>query len=208
MLEMRKWWDILNVTGPKYGYYPKPSKTILIVKDPSNLQRAHEIFDQTGVKVTTSGERHLGAVIGSPEFRAEYVNNKIAKWIQDVEQLAKIAEDEPQLAYSAYTKALSMRWCFLQRTVPDTKAFFAPLEEAIRDKFIPAIIGKNITDVERKILSLPVRLGGLGIQNPVETADTEFQNSTLVTQNLTELIINQEKDLSGYDADEVTTIPK
>ena len=101
MLEMRKWWDILNVTGPKYGYYPKPSKTILIVKDPSNLQRAHEIFDQTGVKVTTSGERHLGAVIGSPEFRAEYVNNKIARWIQDVEQLAKIAEDVGALVFSA-----------------------------------------------------------------------------------------------------------
>ena len=205
---MRKWWDILNVTGPKYGYYPKPSKTILIVKDPSNLQRAHEIFDQTGVKITTSGERHLGAVIGSPEFRDEYVSNKVAKWIQDVEQLAKIAEDEPQLAYSAYTKALSMRWCFLQRTVPDTKTFFGPLEEAIREKLIPAIIGKNITDVERKIISLPVRLGGLGIQNPCETADIEFRNSTLVTRNLTELIIKQEKDLSGYDAEEVTALLK
>ena len=133
MLEMRKWWDILNVTGPKYGYFPKPSKTILIVKNPADLQRAQEIFNQTGIKITISGERHLGAVIGSPEFRTEYVNNKVSKWIQDVEQLAVVAEDEPQLAYSAYTKALSMRWCFLQRTVPDTKVFFAPLEEAIRE---------------------------------------------------------------------------
>lgn len=136
LLEMRKWWDLLNVSGPKFGYFPKPSKTILIVKNPEDLLRAEGIFRGTGVKITTSGERHLGAVIGSHEFRREYVSDKIRKWTKDVEQLAEVAKDEPQLAYSAYTKALSMRWCFLQRTVPDTKSYFAPLEEVIRNKLI------------------------------------------------------------------------
>ena len=208
LLETRKWWDLLNLTGPKFGYFPKPSKTILIVKNPEDLLTAEEIFRGTGVKITTSGERHLGAVIGSHEFRSEYVSGKIQKWIKDVEQLAEIAKDEPQLAYSAYTKALSMRWCFLQRTVPDTKHFFSPLEDVIRDKLIPAIIGKNISDIERKLISLPVRLGGMGIQNPCDTADTEFRNSTVVTQNLTELILKQEKDLSNYNAVEVIALLK
>ena len=27
--EIRKWWDVLNQAGPKFGYYPKPCKTIL-----------------------------------------------------------------------------------------------------------------------------------------------------------------------------------
>ena len=31
--EMKKWWAILFSTGPKYGYFPKPSKTLLIVKN-------------------------------------------------------------------------------------------------------------------------------------------------------------------------------
>ena len=172
-----------------------------------DLLRA-EIFRGTGVKITTSGERHLGAVIGSHEFRTEYVSDKIRKWTKDVEQLAEVAKDEPQLAYSAYTKALSMRWCFLQRTVPDTKTFFAPLEEVIRNKLIPAIIGRNITDIERKLISLPVRLGGMGIQNPCDTADAEFRNSTQVTQNLTKLIMDQETDLSNYDELEVTSLLK
>ena len=147
-------------------------------------------------------------MIGSQEFRSEYVSGKVHKWIEDVEQLAEIAKDEPQLAYSAYTKALSMRWCFLQRTVPNTKHFFAPLEEVIRNRLIPAIIGKNITDVERKLISLPVRLGGMGIQNPCDTADTEFRNSTHVTQNLTKLILDQETDLSNYDEVEVISLLK
>ena len=124
-------------------------------------------------------------------------------WIEDVEQLSTIAENEPQLAYSSYTKALCMRWCFVQRTIPNIKGYFEPLEEAIREKFIPAVIGRRVNNIERKIFALPVRLGGMGIQNPVETADTEFRNSFLITRNLTALIENQEQDLRNYDVDQL-----
>ena len=201
LCEIRKWWGILNQLGPKYGYYPNASKTILIVKNEELCMLANQIFDGTGIKITLTGERHLGAVIGSPEFRSEYVRNKVHKWIDDVKQLALIAKEEPQAAYSAYTKALSMRWCFVQRTIPDTKDYFIPLEEVIREELIPAIIGRTVTDIERKILSLPVRMGGMGIQNPVLTADIEFENSINITRNLTALIEQQETDLRNYDTE-------
>jgi hypothetical protein len=129
------------------------------------------------------------------------VSTKIDNWIQDIEQLAAIAVDEPQLAYSAYTKALCMRWCFLQRTIPNIKEFFVPLENAIREKFLPAIIGRNITDLERRYLALPVRLGGIGIQNPTLTAEIEFANSSIITRNLATMIANQERNLDNFDAD-------
>ena len=89
-------------------------------------------------------------MIGSKDFRETYVKAKVAKWVDDVNQLSKIAKEEPQLAHCAYTKALCMRWCFVQRTIPNIGGFFAPLEEVIREKFIPAIIGKKVTDTERK----------------------------------------------------------
>ena len=76
LIEIRKWWDILNKDGPKYGYFPKPSKTILIIKNPEDLQMAHEIFDGTGITITMEGERHLGAVIGSNDFRSSYIESK------------------------------------------------------------------------------------------------------------------------------------
>ena len=82
--EIRSWWDLLNEAGPKFGYHPKATKTILIVKDKKNLQLAEEIFKNTNIKITHSGERHLGAVIGSPEFRAEYVESKVESWIDDI----------------------------------------------------------------------------------------------------------------------------
>ena len=103
------------------------------------------------------------------------------------------------MAYSAYTKALCMRWCFLQRTIPDTKEYFVPLEDAIRNKFIPSILGRNVSDLERRYLALPVRLGGIGIQNPTLTAEIELANSSILTRNLTRLIENQERNLDNYD---------
>ena len=130
----------------------------------------------------------MGAVIGSPEFKNEYVAGKIEKWIEDIETLAEIAKDEPQAAYSSYTKAISHRWTYVQRTIPDIGDLFEPLEKCIREKFIPAIIGRHISDTERKILLLPVRFGGIGIPNPVLTADHEFSASVDITSSLTEII--------------------
>ena len=137
--EMRRWWDKLNLVGPKYGYFPKPSKTVLILKDQSLVAKAESSFTNSGIKITSEGDRHLGAAIGSSTFRDHYINTKIENWIRDIEQLSEIAKDEPQLAHSAFTKALCMRWSYLQRTIPDISQYFAPLEEVIRNKLIPAI---------------------------------------------------------------------
>ena len=144
----------------------------------------------------------MGAVIGSENFKELYVTQKVAKWVEDVEELAKIAQDEPQAVYASYTKAICHRWTYVQRTIPGIDNLFCPLETAIRDKLIPALIGRAISDIERKILALPVRLGGLGISNPTN-ASLEFSASAKITQNLTQIIINQENDFSNYDAEEV-----
>ena len=112
--EVRKWWDELNSVGPKYGYYPKACKTILIVKNPALLEHAIAVFDGTDITIAVEGERHLGAVIGSTSFKEKYVEKKVKKWVEDVEEISVIAKTEPQIALSAYTKALCMRWCFVQ----------------------------------------------------------------------------------------------
>ena len=65
------------------------------------------------------------------------------------------------------------------------------LELAIFQKLLPAIIGREITDDQRLTFSLPARLGGLGIQIPTEESDFEYQNSTLMTSQLTEAIFQQ-----------------
>ena len=201
--EMRKWWEELTSTGPKYGYVPKPSKTIMIVKNQELKEQAQAVFCNTGITIEVEGERHLGAAIGSPEFKEKYVKKKVDSWTEDVEQLSAIAKDEPQIALSAFTKALCMRWCFVQRTISNISHLFQPLEECIRETFIPAIVGRKISDVERRLLALPVRFGGIGVLNPVKTSDIEYETSVKVTANLKTLIFNQERNLDNLDESRV-----
>ena len=200
--EMKKWWDELCCSGPKYGYFPLPTKTILIVKETAEA-KAREIFEGSGVQITTQGERHMGAVIGSQQFKEEYVSRKVEKWVQDIEELSSIAKAEPQAAYSVYTKAICHRWTYVQRTIPNIAQLFKPLEYAIREKLIPALVGRKISNIERSIFTLPVRLGGMGIRNPVDICEDEYAASISITQNLTNMIINQERDLTNYHAEEV-----
>ena len=110
--------------------------------------------------------------------------------------MSEIALDEPQAALSAFTKALCHRWTFVMRTIQGTSELFIPLEKCIREKFIPAIIGRSVSDLHRRMFALPVRFGGLGIVNPVEIAEREFQTSLRITEDLVGLIYRQAGDLS------------
>jgi hypothetical protein len=56
LVRMRAWFDALRALGPKYGYFPKPSKCILVVK-PERLEQANEIFKGTKVKLEIDGTK-------------------------------------------------------------------------------------------------------------------------------------------------------
>ena len=79
-----KWWNKLSEIGPQFGYFPNPSKCVLIVKDEDMKLKAKKIFQRQGIEITTKGKRHLGAVVGSQEFKKEYLEEKVNSWIEDV----------------------------------------------------------------------------------------------------------------------------
>ena len=100
---VKKWWKYLQSNGPDFGYCPKPAKIILI-KDSSQMQATQKIFKGDGIKITDQGERLLGSVIGTESFREQYIKNKFESWVKDLQSLSKHAQDDPQAAYSAFTK--------------------------------------------------------------------------------------------------------
>ena len=206
--ELSVWWTRLKEIGPAYGYYPKPSKTIVVLKDPDKLEEAQHIFGPLGLTVSVDGERHLGASIGTSNFRDHFVSEKVNLWVQDIEQLAGIAIEEPQAAYTAFVKSISHRWVFLQRTIPGVAHLFQPLENAIREKFLPSLIGRHLSDVERRIVALPVRLGGLAIRNPVAAAEYEYQSSKAICGPLASLIVNQVDCIGNLDFTAVSELKK
>ncbi len=167
------------------------------------LSRAWEIFTPLGIKVTCSGKRHLGAAIGSKDFKEEYINKKVKCWVDDVMELANVAKEEPQFVYSAYIKGVSSRWAYFQRTIPNISHLFEPLEEAISEHLIPALVGRKVSSIETDLLALPARWGGLGIQNPILTCDREYKCSKEITKHLVDLILNQEVTLDKIDRNSI-----
>ena len=69
---VRDWWESLVSSGPDFGYFPKPSKTCLIVKE-ACFDEVVSLFKGTGVSITVEGKRHLGAALGSSTFVKSFV---------------------------------------------------------------------------------------------------------------------------------------
>ena len=100
-----------------------------------------------------------------------------------MEQVAKLAEfvlSQPQASYAAFTFGLKHRWTHFLRTLPDIEDLLAPLERAITDALIPSITGHNCTQVERELLALPVRMGGMGPTNPSQVSALEYVATTKI----------------------------
>ena len=188
---LRKWWDLLCASGPKYGYHPNASKSFLIVKEPY-LDEAKRIFDDTNVIITSQGARHLGAALGSSDFIHQFVELKVTQWKGEIERLAKFAFSQPHAAYAAFIHGVQSKWSFVQRTVNGISDLMQPLEDCIRNKLIPAITGRpSISDLERALLSLPARMGGMDIRYPIES-DCSFSASVKITSSLADRIIKQD----------------
>ena len=106
--------------------------------------------------------------------------------------LSKIAETYPHAAYTAFTRAIVCKWQYLMRTIDGIGNMFQPLENAISANLIPALTGRGpCSSVERTILSLPTRHGGLNLVNPVEVADIHYNASLKITEPLKKMIISQ-----------------
>ena len=188
---IKQWWDELTEAGPNLGYYPNAKKCWLITK-PEKVEGARAIFEGTAINISTQGQSHLGAALGSREYLEEYVGSKVEDWVSQVVKLAEFAMSQPQACYAAFTFGLRHRWTYLFRTLPDIEDLVEPLERAIADVLIPSITDHHCTTPsERDLLALPVRLGGLGIINPSQDADLQYQASMKTTAPLVEKIVSQ-----------------
>ena len=68
----------LEEYGLQFGYFPKACKSHLIVKD-AHLEKANQQFAKTEINITTTGQRHLGTVIGSQQYKDQFITDKVAK---------------------------------------------------------------------------------------------------------------------------------
>ena len=78
--------------------------------------------------------------------------------------LSKIVWYEPQTGYSCFITGFNHKPPHFMRTIPNISNQIKKLDETIRTKFKPTISGGiNCSDIERKVVSFPPKLEGLGI---------------------------------------------
>jgi hypothetical protein len=177
----------------------KPSKSWLILKDESKLKQCPELFESSPINITLEGKRHLGAALGSNDFKNEYIDEKVQKWVKNIQTLADIAKTQPHAAYAAFTHGELHKYTYFLRTIANISENLKPLDDAIDNIFLPALFGTNITESERKIFSLPIKDGGMGIRTLATNSDSSYSVSKKITKPLTQCILQQSDELPEPD---------
>ena len=155
-------------------------------EDEDTARQAFEIF---GLDINCSrGQHYLSGFIGSAEKKEEWLVGKLEKWTAVVVTLSTIAECYTQTAYAGFTFSMENEWQYVQRVVTDTLLFFSPLEEVIHKHFLPTLLGVPSVEINgeyHQILTHSVKLGGVAIHNPVDTALSVHKASLAATRHLT-----------------------
>jgi hypothetical protein len=85
-------------------------------------------------------------------------------------------------------------WQYAQQVVADTTPFFSPLlEEVIHTHFLTAFLGVPSVEINgeyRQLLTHSVKLGGLAIRNPVDTAPSFHKDPLAATCYLTVSLVD------------------
>ena len=119
---------------PKYGYFPNPAKSWLIVKEHVE-PFAKQLFADLDINITTRGQKYLGAVLGGEQFVANFINKKIESWVTKVESMTSIAKYQPQAAEEAY--------CFIKDHSPKSILIDQRNRKSIRGRPIYHIEGNT-----------------------------------------------------------------
>ena len=73
--------------GPKYGYYPEPDKSYLVVS-PKFVELAKQLFSAYGVTIIEGG-RVLGGFVGSKAEAQSWGANKVQSWVKSLKILSE-----------------------------------------------------------------------------------------------------------------------
>ena len=192
---LRSWWERLAEDGPLYGYFPKASKSSVIVKGRYE-EKARDAFSGSGLAITTEGSTHLGIPLGTKEYQEQRIREKVSEWCTQIESLSLIASSQPRAAFSTFTHGVVSGWMYFMRLVPLSHEQLQPLEEAIRQKFIPAVSGKcTITNDERDLFALPIREGGMGIPLPHQLSTQQRCLSQDICAPIVKAVLQQQDEL-------------
>ena len=87
--EIEAFFKDLAKIGPDFGYFPEPSKSVLIVRSP-NLLAVQVFFNEQHCRgfLITTGHRYLGGFIGELNKRDEWLSSRLLDFEHGIKELA------------------------------------------------------------------------------------------------------------------------
>jgi hypothetical protein len=134
---------------------------------------ARVAFEEAGIEVDfCQGKRYVGGFVGSEAMLERWLDPMVKKWVTRIETLARIAVRFPQTAYAGLVSSLQAKWQYICHVVPGAGQYLEPVELALCEKFIPALlqVSEPVDDVFCQLLSHGVKMGGIAIKNNVTSA--------------------------------------
>ena len=96
LVNLHVWWSTLLKQGPFFGYHPNPAKISLILKE-DNLDQATNTFGSSGVNITSSGQKHLGAALVSTVIVKKHVKKKVAECVKRLSSYLPLQKENHKL---------------------------------------------------------------------------------------------------------------
>ena len=178
----------LSQVGPQYGYYPQSKKSVLVVPG-RLLSHAHTYINTIpGLNFPIcNGHRYLGGFVGDEGPKQEWLHHKTIEWEESLSMLDTASQDYPQATYCVLQKSLQMQWQFVQRVVDCPPQTFSNIEHYLANHLLPHLFGS--TPPSRSVTSLPLKLSGLSIYDPIETCAHNYQASKNICKELVDALL-------------------
>ena len=191
-MQLYNWYKHLSKEGQKFGYFVNGSKSWLIVKSGELAKEAKRVFGEE-VNITTEGQRHLGAVIASQEYKDQYCEEKVWAWKEEIERFSEIAKSQPHAAYIAFTKGYKSKFTYFMRTIGSFEDYVDPIPEVIEDLLLPTLFGQSepLSNEVCRLATLATGHGGLSIPDLRSEAPQQFAASRLLTTAHVDSITSQ-----------------
>ena len=102
-----------------------------------------------------------------------------------VSVLAGVAHKHPHSANVGLQKSLQQNWAFVQRVTPGVGEALGPVEEDLREIFVPDLFRGLLEGLpKRENTCLPVKQAYLVLPDPVQTAPKNWTASCVITGHL------------------------
>ena len=198
-----QWYKSLSEEKRKFGYIVIGAKSWLIVKNSELAESAKKVFCDE-VNITLEGRRHLGAVIGSKEFKNQYCQEKVDKWLRQMESLTEISKNQPHAAYVAFTKGFKSKFTYYLRTIESFEEYVDPIEEVIQTSLRPSLFGRAepLPEELKELVNLSTAQGGIGIPDLKRESSEQFNASLDITAPHLNSIVTQSSTIPARELTE------